>query len=88
MNKIQPSLIKNNRKLRKSTVLTIVILWAFTAFSFVLHTNRKKEAEEERQLLVMQFEELNKEMARAEGTCVRWVGWNEDSFDLRMRCLS
>ena len=71
MNKIQPSLIKNNRKLRKSTVLTIVILWAFTAFSFVLHTNRKKEAEEERQLLVMQFEELNKEMARAEATLAK-----------------
>jgi len=68
MNKNKPGLKKNNKKLKKSTVLIIVILWAFTAFSFVIHTSRKKQVEEERQFLVMQFEQLNSEMAKAEAT--------------------
>lgn len=62
---------KNNKKPKKVTVLVIAFLWAFTAFSFVLHTNRQKEAEEERNFLVLQLEQLNKEMVRAEATLAK-----------------
>lgn len=71
MSNIQKALKKKNKKLKKSTVLIIVILWAFTAFSFVLHTNRQKQAEEERRLLVLQLEQLNKEMTKAEATLAK-----------------
>ncbi|NJO90059.1 MAG: hypothetical protein HC831_14765 [Chloroflexia bacterium] len=79
MNDIQKTSKKKNKKLKKSTILIIVILWAFTAFSFVLHTNRQKQAEEERNLLVLQLEHLNKEMAKAETTLAK-IQKNDESI--------
>ncbi len=79
MSDIQKTLKKKNKKPKKSTILLIIILWAFTAFSFVLHTNRQKQAEEERKLLVLQFEQLNKEMAKAESTLAK-IQKNDESI--------
>jgi hypothetical protein len=44
-----------------------------------LHTSRQKQAEEERRLLVLQLEHLNKEMAKAEATLAK-IQKNDESI--------
>lgn len=66
MEQIQKNFNKKKSGFKKTTILVIIVLWAFTAFSFMLHTERKREIEEERLILSHQLEQLNKDMARAE----------------------
>jgi murein DD-endopeptidase MepM/ murein hydrolase activator NlpD len=80
MSNIQTDSKKTNKKPKKTTIVLVAILWAFTALSFVLHTNRQKQAEEERAMLQLQFEQLNKEMAKAEATLAKIQAHDESIY--------
>ena len=79
MSKSQTVLRRKNKVTKKRVVLFVLFLWTFTALSFVIHTNHKNQAEEERAQLQLQFEELNKQMAKAEKTLAK-IQTNDESI--------